>query len=185
MNRVDEASVLIETPPSASTFAQTKSQKVGAAYLRYCEKYDAGEKVDANEFCARYPSFQSSLGRLLHAHHFLEENPNLLSEERGIRWPVAGETFLDFDLVLALGQGAFARVFLAREAPLGNRLVVVKIAKQGGAAEAKILGRIQHPNVVPIHSIQTPPDLALTLVCMPYLGTATLHDVFDLLKVAT
>jgi serine/threonine protein kinase len=188
MNRENDAGVAaleIGARPGseAGTLAgQSKTRKVGDAYREYCEQIDAGEHLDPDDYCAQFPSFQSSLGRLLRAHDYLEAHPELLDDDAEIPWPVAGDTYLNFLLVHELGQGAFARVFLAKQTALGDRLVVVKISRQGGAAEAKTLGRIQHPNVVPIHSIHADPRTGQTLVCMPYLGTATLHDVFDLLK---
>ena len=119
---------------------------------------------------------RSALVRLFHAHLFLEENLGLCAEHPEVVFPEAGDTFLDFKLLLELGKGAFAGVFLATEPRLGDRLVAVKIAYQGGA-EAEVLGRIQHPNIVPIHSIQEDAATGLTAVCMPYVGGATLCDV--------
>ena len=49
----------------------------------------------------------------------------------------------------------------------------------GGAAEAETLGRLAHPNVVPVFSVGEDPAAGLTVVCMPFLGTATLCDVLD------
>src|SRR5262249_11613253 len=49
----------------------------------------------------------------------------------------------------------------------------LKIA-QNGAGEAQLLGRLQHPNIVPIFSVHTDPESQLTAVCMPYLSSATL-----------
>jgi hypothetical protein len=39
------------------------------------------------------------------------------------RFPAVGTCFLDFDLLALLGSGAFAKVYLARQADLGNRLI--------------------------------------------------------------
>jgi serine/threonine protein kinase/Tfp pilus assembly protein PilF len=77
-----------------------------------------------------------------------------------------------------LGKGSFARVFLAREPMLGNRLVAVKVSL-GGASEAHILGRLGHPNIVPVYSAREDTASGLSVVCMPYLGSATLCDVLD------
>ena len=159
----------------------SKARLVDQAYQEFCDRCEAGENIDADAFCAAFPNLQSSLARVLQAHQFLEDNPELTNDDE-IRWPLAGDAFLDYRLILQLGQGAFARVFLATESKLGNRLVAVKIAQQGGAAEADILGRFVHPNIVPVYSIQRDQPSGLTLVCMPYLGSATLHDVLDRLN---
>src|SRR6185369_8619704 len=84
-------------------------------------------------------------------------------------WPEPGEQFLGFELLEDLGSGSFARVYLARQPELGDRLVALKVA-QHGAREAQTLGRLRHPNIVPVHSIDTDPTTGLTAVCMAYLG---------------
>jgi serine/threonine protein kinase len=76
-------------------------------------------------------------------------------------------------LLEELGKGGTARVYLASEKALGDRPVVLKI-DQNGAGEAHVLGRLQHPNIVPVYSVHTDPGSGLTGVCMPYLSSATL-----------
>jgi serine/threonine protein kinase/Tfp pilus assembly protein PilF len=160
---------------SAAGPPRAKSERLGLAYEEYCERREAGEAVDADTFCAQFPSLRSSLSKLLKAHRFLEEHPELLGE---VNWPQPGETFVGFELVEELGRGNFARVFLATEPALGQRTVAVKISR-GGSAEAKTLGRISHPHIVPVYSVQEDPATGLTAVCMPYLGSATLCDILD------
>jgi serine/threonine protein kinase/Tfp pilus assembly protein PilF len=148
------------------------------AYEEYCQLVEAGEPPDPNEFCARFPAFQSSVRRLLQVHQFAAEFSHQLGHQEPESWPAAGEEFLGFALLRELGRGAFARVFLATEPALGDRLVAVKISRHG-TTEAQTLGRFNHPNIVPVHSVQVDESSGLTTVCMPYLGSATLCDVFD------
>ncbi len=70
------------------------------------------------------------------------------------------------------------RVYLANESALGDRLVVVKVAPWGGG-EAETLGRLTHPNIVPVYSVQEDEESHLTAVCMPYLGHSTLLNVLN------
>lgn len=161
---------------TSAAWSLNKSAILDRAYDEYCQRIESGDRVDPEEFCDRFPGFQSSLHRLLEAHRFIHENPLLLRNLQPVDWPETGQTFLGFNLLRELGRGTFARVFLARELAIGNRLVAVKIARQGGR-EAGTLGRLDHPNVVPIHSIQTDAASGLTAICMPYLGSATLADV--------
>jgi serine/threonine protein kinase len=168
----------MSTASRAGSGRPEKSVLLDRAYESYCLRCDAGEKPDPDEFCARFPAYQTSLRRLIEAHRFFEENPALLAEEHTARWPQPGDLFLGFELVRELGRGAFARVFLAEEPALGYRRVAVKISMRG-AAEAETLGRVSHPNIVPVHSVQQDPESGLTAVCMPYLGGATLCDVLD------
>jgi serine/threonine protein kinase len=78
-----------------------------------------------------------------------------------------------------IGRGAFARAYLCREPGVGDRQVVVKLA-QAGAAEAQMLGQLDHPHIMPIHSVQEEPVTGLTAICMPFRGRSTLQDVLDL-----
>jgi serine/threonine protein kinase len=155
-----------------------KSSYLDRAYDEYCRRTGAGEALDLEAFCDEYPTFKSSLRKLIQAHRFLEENPQLLGEGQPISWPEPGHTFVGFTLLAELGRGAFARVFLAQQPALGNRLVAVKVSRQG-ASEAETLGRLSHPNIVPVYSVQEEPISALTVICMPYLGSATLENVID------
>ena len=41
------------------------------------------------------------------------------------------------------------------------------------------MGRLAHPNIVPVLSARFEESVGLTAVCMPYLGAATLTDVID------
>src|SRR5580765_8589829 len=138
---------LAAAPPTAhrdggsANFSISKSILVDQAYDEYCRRVDAGEKLDPNDFCARFPALRSSLTRLLDAHFMVEEQTRLAPAPE-IRWPEVGETFLGYRLLLELGKGAFARVFLATESKLGDRLVAIKVAYHG-AREAEVLGRIQ------------------------------------------
>jgi serine/threonine protein kinase len=168
--------------PTAQDFLQEhpegmadKNLVVDLAYEEYCRRLDAGQKPDVGAFVAHFPHCQTSLGNLLTAHQFLAENAHLIAEES---WPQPGDHYLGFELVRELGQGSFARVYLAREQSLGNRLVAIKVS-YAGAAEGNILGQLSHPNVVPIYSIKQQPGSRLSAVCMPFLGEATLCDVLD------
>ncbi|MBY0459365.1 MAG: serine/threonine protein kinase, partial [Gemmataceae bacterium] len=85
-----------------------------------------------------------------------------------------GDRVLGFTLVEQLGEGAFATVFLAEQEALAGRRVVLKVTAER-TVEPERLGRLQHPNVVPIHSVH---ELAgRELICMPFLGRHTLAGV--------
>jgi serine/threonine protein kinase/Tfp pilus assembly protein PilF len=148
------------------------------AYDEYLRLREAGEPVDAESFCQRYPALRKSLLKLLAAHRFYEENPDYIAPSDAPVWPRAGHEFMGYGLEAELGRGAFARVFRARERAVGDRLVVVKVALRG-AAEAATLGRLRHDNVVPVLSVHLDPASGFTMVCMPYQGPATLARVLD------
>ncbi|HYT87141.1 MAG TPA: serine/threonine-protein kinase, partial [Gemmataceae bacterium] len=146
-----------------------------------CEEFSqrlaAGEALNAEEFGARFPGCGDSLLEILVTRQFFDENPEFLEDDEGQSWPEAGDMLLGFALIRELGRGAFARVFLAREPALGDRLVVVKVSLLDGSVEADTLGSLAHPNIVPVHSLCADDDTGWTVVCMPYHGSATLEDV--------
>ncbi len=83
---------------------------------------------------------------------------------------------LGFTPIRQIGQGAFSRVFLARQESLANRYVVIK-AVQRCFDEAERLAELQHTNIVPIYSFHRQGQWSL--LCMPYAGLVTLADYFD------
>lgn len=141
------------------------------AYEEFCLRAERGETVDPDSFSERFPSCRVLLRDLLVTHQLYEE-----AEDLGIGWPQPGETFARFRLLRELGHGAFAHVFLARETGLGQRPVALKVSAFG-AGEADILGRLEHPNIVPVYSIHADAVTGLTAVCMPYAGEVTLAQV--------
>jgi serine/threonine protein kinase/Tfp pilus assembly protein PilF len=153
-----------------------KDAVLDLAFDEYCRLAEAGEAPDPEEYCARFPTFGQSLLRAILAQEYLAANPSLLEDKGAVAWPGPGETFLGFRLLRELGRGAFARVFLAAEPDLGDRLVAVKISPHGGS-EAQTLGPLNHPNVVKVHAVRKDERSGLTAVCMPYLGGATLSGV--------
>src|SRR5262245_8134780 len=94
-------------------------------------------------------------------------------EECGVGLRV-GDTFLGFQLMEELGQGAFARVFLAKQESLAGRPVALKVTLRP-TREAERLARLQHTNVVPVYSVHNAPPVQV--ICMPYLGRRTVADV--------
>ncbi len=93
-------------------------------------------------------------------------------------FPDIGEAIGGFRLISELGRGAFARVYLAQELGLGSRHVALKVSKAEGE-EPQILARLQHTNIVPIHSLLDDPQTGLRLMCMPYFGGANLAQVLE------
>jgi serine/threonine protein kinase/tetratricopeptide (TPR) repeat protein len=95
------------------------------------------------------------------------------------RFPEPGAEVVGFRLVRELGRGAFARVYLAEQADLAGRFVALKLSTKL-VAEAQTLARLQHTNIVPVYSIHRAGRFHV--VCMPYLGSATLADVLHRLR---
>jgi len=170
----DAAAVLAAKPE----LKRYRSVVIDLAHDEYSLRLARGESWEAEEFARRFPSFQRSLCLYIVVNRMLDGNPHLAGLPAQTPWPDVGQQILDFSLIAELGRGTFARVYLASQAQLGQRLVALKVACHG-ADEAEMLGRLEHPNVVPVYSVHNEPDSGLTAVCMPYLGRATLADVLD------
>lgn len=153
---------------------ERKSLAIDLIYEEYCLRREHGETFVASTFMSRFPAYKQSLVRMLDVHEFLAGSAPAAAPV----WPRPGEEFLGFEIVEQIGAGAVAKVFLARELEVGGRLVVIKVS-QFGRGEARLMGRISHPLVVPIHSVRADPLSGMTCICMPFLGTATLVDLLD------
>ncbi|MFD0360316.1 serine/threonine-protein kinase [Nocardia sp. GCM10030253] len=95
----------------------------------------------------------------------------------------------DFDLLMGLGSGAFARVFLARQRSL-QRLVAVKISADRGT-EPQTLAQLDHDYIVRVFDqrlldepdLEEPGGRRLRLLYMQYLPGGTLLGVLRRMRV--
>lgn len=170
----DVAAALAEYPELRAH----RSVVLDLAYDEYRERLKAGESLDADQFSRRLPTFRNSLYLLIEVRRLLEQDSAFQATQTSTTWPEPGKLFLGFSLIAELGRGTFGRVFLASEPALGNRLVALKVAPHGGE-EAEMLGKLQHPNIVPVYSVHHDAPTGFVAVCMPYLGRATLCDILD------
>ena len=153
---------------------------VALAYEEYCLREDGGETPDPNAFYERFPEVAPALRRVLEIHDLVGSGGVASTASLGLSpcvarvpFPEAGQTIAGFSLVEELGRGGFARVFLAKERQLGDRLVALKVARSG-SREPQTLARLQHTHIVPVHSYRIDPATGLHLLCMPYFGRVTL-----------
>ncbi len=91
-----------------------------------------------------------------------------------------GETFEDFEIVKQLGSGAFAKVYLVRQATM-QRMVALKVSADVGD-EAKTLAHLDHPNIVRVYDVRCRSEEKLRLLSMQYLPGGTLADVIHVAK---
>lgn len=161
----DAAAAMQEHPE----FALHRSLVIDLAYEEYLQRERAGRPPSPAEFARDFPDFQSSIESLLAAHVALVEDPGLLATPEE-PWPAPGESIHELIVKRELGRGAFGRAFLAEDPVLG-RLRVVKVAP-GGTAEARMIGGLNHPNVVDV--LWSRPAGGRIAVCQPFVGAATL-----------
>ncbi len=95
-------------------------------------------------------------------------------------FPEPGQTVGGFRLRSELGRGSFGRVYLAQQEHLAGRSVALKLCPEMFVTEAHTLARLQHTNIVPIHSLH--PHGGLVAICMPYFGSTTLAGVLARLR---
>lgn len=144
-------------------------------YEDYQLRLQAGETVDAGDYYQRFPKQAAELGRLLG-----RSTPGHTTSLHAARAPLSvkpGDQLDDFDLLAMLGEGQFAKVFLARQRTM-QRLVALKVSAHRGA-EAQTLAQLDHPHIVRVYDQRVVPDRDVLLVYMPYLAGGTLHDVLD------
>ena len=154
---------------------------VELVYREYCLAELTGLQPEPQVFLARFPQHRETLKRLLSIHREC-------SRSQGQSWaepivetdvlPEAGDEVGPYLLRRELGRGAFARVFLAEQADLENRQVVVKLSTRP-TREPWLLARVRHAHIVEILSHAEVDDGAFQLICMPFLGGATLRAVLD------
>ena len=93
---------------------------------------------------------------------------NATKETSAIEVPKAAVSITNSEVLLGrfrvmkvLGEGAFGKVYLARDEHL-NRLVAIKISKEiihdknllhSFLNEAQMLAKLDHPNIVPVHDV--------------------------------
>jgi len=94
-----------------------------------------------------------------------------------------GDRIGDFEILRLLGEGSFARVYLARQVSL-HRRVALKISAHHGS-EARTLAQLEHEHIVRVFSEAVDPDTRLRLLCMQYVPGTTLERVIRQLKERT
>lgn len=93
-------------------------------------------------------------------------------------FPRPGQVLHRFRILGELGRGAFARVYLAEQIDLADRPVAIKVSEPRGD-EPQNLARLQHTNIVPIHSVHLDARTGLRVLCMPYVGGANLAQILS------
>jgi eukaryotic-like serine/threonine-protein kinase len=157
---------------------QHPSLAVDLAYEEYCLRSESGEAMNPKAFCQKFDGLRKPIARMLKVHRGMQSMSLGIKPvtSKSVEWPAIGTQWLDWKLTEEIGRGAFSRVFLAEEPALGNRKVVVKCSTSG-PDEAFVLGKLDHPHVMPIHSVRHDEKRGLVAICMPYSGRATLAEV--------
>ncbi len=159
-------------------YPELASQPEAAAELIYeelCLRQEHGVSAAADDVLKRFPRWRPQLQILLECHRLLAGEPVQP------QFPELGERLGDFQLLAELGRGAHGRVFLAAQATLADRPVVLKVTPCHGQ-EYLSLARLQHTHIVPLYSMQDDRSRDLRVLCMPYFGGATLASILAALR---
>ena len=144
-------------------------------YEDFHVRRQAGRDPNPADYFRRFPARAAEFARLL------GESPTRRSvsvfKDRAPSDVRPGDRVDDFDLLALLGEGQFAKVFLARQLGM-QRLVALKVSAARGA-EAQTLAQLDHPHIVRVYDQRPVPDRGLHLVYMPYLPGGTLRDVLE------
>jgi eukaryotic-like serine/threonine-protein kinase len=137
-------------------------------YEEICLRQESGQETASMEVVQRFPQWREQLEDIL-----CRPIPRAWATPR---FPDLGETLGGFRLVAELGRGLRGRVFLASQAALADRPVVLKMTTCDGG-EHLSLARLQHTHIVPLYSVQDFVESNLRILCMPYFGGATLAQI--------
>ncbi len=96
-------------------------------YHEFCLAESNGLAPDPGDFLRRFPDREASLDRLFRLHGALSST-ELREWTTPVSLPEVGDEIGPYILRRELGQGSFARVYLAEQTNLDDRLVVVKIS---------------------------------------------------------
>ncbi len=145
----------------------------------FLERRERGERPSLAEYVEEFPEHGQAVAEIVRRQDVLR---SLGGKKRGLdgllRLPELGDELFGYRLRYPLGRGAFARVYVAEQADLAGRPVVLKISAIEGT-EPQTLARLQHTNIVPIYSVHEDERSGLRAVCMPYFGGASFSAVLE------
>lgn len=136
---------------------------------------ESGQPAAIEEILGRFPQWRAELELLFACHDLFEvgaEPPD---------FPEPGQRCGEFELLRELGRGSQGRVFLATQPALSDRTVVIKLTALD-VAEHLSLARLQHTGIVPLYLAQDLLERRLRLLCMPFMGGASLAAVLTAMK---
>lgn len=150
-------------------------------YEEFRLRKQSGENVVAADYLSEFPLQAESFERLFDRDSMAGREDVMLLGLSGFDEFEIGQHLDDFELVLELGHGAFARVFLARQLSM-QRWVALKISRNVGV-EPQTLAQLDHPNIVRVFDQRLLEERALRVLFMEYVPGGTLLDVVKLVRV--
>ncbi|QDU93682.1 serine/threonine-protein kinase [Lignipirellula cremea] len=142
-------------------------------YEDYHLRRSKGDTVNALAYFQRFPRQAPQLRQLLGLKP-PEETETLNQPDKKITL-APGDAIDDFELLIELGEGGFAKVFLARQRSM-QRMVALKVSADEGA-EPQTLAQFDHPHIVRVYDQRYLAEHRLRLLYMQYVAGGTLSHV--------
>jgi len=144
-------------------------------YHAYCLEAAQGRAPAPEPYIRGFPELRERFLRLVQLREMLSETGARSLREPPVELPEAGDAIGSFRLLRELGRGRFARVFLASDEELENRLLVLKVTNRP-SDEHRHLARSPHPNIVSILR-ERRLEVGLQVIFMPFVGGAPLSSL--------
>jgi serine/threonine protein kinase len=145
-------------------------------YEEFHIRKQSGQKVSAEEYLQAFPGQSAEIASILGVEQPYESSSfHKNNKKRCLEGVRSGDSIEDFDLLVELGTGAFAKVFLARQRSM-ERLVALKVATDR-SAEPQTLAQLDHDHIVRVYDQRTLPERNLRLLYMQYVAGGTLQAV--------
>lgn len=144
-------------------------------YEEFHVRQQAGETADYSDYLRRFPAQAPALRRLFGLPSTRVTKP----ESARVALPelTVGQCLDDFEILGKLGEGAFAKVFLARQRSMQRRVALKVSARE--SAEPQTMAQLDHPNIVRVYDQRQLPDRGLGLTYMEYVPGGSLLAVVE------
>jgi tRNA A-37 threonylcarbamoyl transferase component Bud32 len=143
--------------------AASAESAVELIYVEFATREELGQRPCAEEYYLRFPWYQAALHRQLAIHDWLRDGGDEPSapaaEPPG---PPIGSWLGRCELLEVIAEGASGRVYRAWQHGM-DRAVAVKVLRAEAARtlaarelftrEARVLGRLRHPNLIAVHDV--------------------------------
>jgi eukaryotic-like serine/threonine-protein kinase len=147
-------------------------------YEEFHIRKQAGQSVSPEEYLQAFPDQAAEIASILGVEqHYESSSFHKSAKQRRLVAVQPGDTIEDFDLLVELGTGAFAKVFLARQQSM-QRLVALKVATDR-SDEPQTLAQLDHDHIVRVYDQRTIPERKLRLLYMQYIAGGTLQAVIQ------
>jgi eukaryotic-like serine/threonine-protein kinase len=145
-------------------------------YEEYLIRRHRSDAPEADAYLRRFPSEVKRLRRMFDLKQSCSATTTLAVGARRPPLDVGGQID-DFDILVRLGEGAFAAVFLARQRSM-QRLVALKVSRDHGS-ESQTLAQLDHPGIVRVYDQRVLPAQRLRLMYMQHVLGGTLQGVLQ------